>query len=64
MLVCMAHDGGLQGPVESFHESFGCGMISGCPRKLNATKLGQGVKELGFKLTSLLGGDGLWVTET
>jgi hypothetical protein len=29
MLVCMAHDGGLQGMVEAFHESVGCGMISG-----------------------------------
>jgi hypothetical protein len=43
MLVRMAHDGGLQGPVEMFHESVGCGMIRGCPRKLNATKLGQEV---------------------
>jgi hypothetical protein len=42
----MAHDVGLQGPVEAFHESVGCGIISGCPRKLNATKLGQGVEEL------------------
>jgi hypothetical protein len=42
----MAHDGGLQGPVEAFHESVGCWMISSCPRKVNATELDQGVEEL------------------
>jgi hypothetical protein len=64
LLVCMAHDGGLQGPVEAFHESVGCEIISGCPRKLNATKLGQVVEELWLKLTSLVDGDGLQATET
>jgi hypothetical protein len=42
----MAHDGGLQGPVEAFQESIGCGMMSCCLRKVNATELGQGVEEL------------------
>jgi hypothetical protein len=63
MLVRMAHDGGLQGPVEAFHESVGCGLIRGCSNKLNAAEFGQGVEELGLKLTSLVGDDGLWATE-
>jgi hypothetical protein len=41
MLVCMA-----QGSVEAFHVSVGCGVMSGCPRKVNATEFGQGVEEL------------------
>jgi hypothetical protein len=59
----MAHDGGFHGSVEAFHESVGCGMISGCPRKVNATELGQGVEELWLKLTTLISGDVLRATE-
>jgi hypothetical protein len=50
--------------VEVFDESVGDGMISGCPRKVNAAKLGQGVEKLGPKLTSLVSGDCLQATET
>jgi hypothetical protein len=63
MLVGMAHDGGLQGTVEAFHESVGCGMIRGCSSNVNATEFGQGVEELRLKLTSLIGGNGLRATE-
>jgi hypothetical protein len=62
MLVGMTNIGGLQGPVEAFHESVGCGMIRGCSGNVNATEFGQGVEELRLKLTSLVGGDGLWAT--
>jgi hypothetical protein len=48
MLVCMVHDGGLQSPVEAFHESVGCGVMSGCLGKVNATEHGHGV-ENGFR---------------
>jgi hypothetical protein len=53
----------LQGPTKAFHESVRCWMISGCPKKVNATELGQGVEELRLKLTTLVGGDGLQATE-
>jgi hypothetical protein len=46
MFARMAHDGGLQCPVEAFHESVGCGMMSGCPGNVNATGLDQVVEEL------------------
>jgi hypothetical protein len=46
MLVCIAYDDGLLGPMKAFHESVGCGVMSGCPKKVNATGLGQGVEEL------------------
>jgi hypothetical protein len=46
LLVCMTHDGCLQRPVEAFHESVGCGMVGGCPEKLNSAQSGQGVEEL------------------
>jgi hypothetical protein len=28
LLVCVAHDGCFQGPVEAFHEFVGCGMVA------------------------------------
>jgi hypothetical protein len=39
----VTHDGCLQRPVEAFHESVGCGMVGGCPGKLNSAQSGQGV---------------------
>jgi hypothetical protein len=45
MLICVAHDGGIQFPMKAFNESVGC-EISGCPRKVNATEPSQGVEEL------------------
>jgi hypothetical protein len=33
LLVCVAHDGCLQRPVEAFHEIVRCWMVSGCPGK-------------------------------
>jgi hypothetical protein len=32
--------------MEVFDESVGCGMVGGCPGKLNSTQFGQGVDEL------------------
>jgi hypothetical protein len=58
----VAHDGCLQHPVEAFHETVGCWNVGGCLGKLNSTHFGQGVEELRFELTSLVGGDGLRVT--
>jgi hypothetical protein len=52
LLVHMAYDGCLQRLVEAFHESFSCGVVSNCPRELDATQLGQGEEELTFKLMS------------
>jgi hypothetical protein len=63
VLVRVAYDGCLQYPVEPFHESISCGLVGSCPRELNATQLGQGVEELGFKLMSLVGADGLQTTK-
>jgi hypothetical protein len=59
----MAHDGCLQSPVEAFHKSVGRGVVGGHPEELNATQTGQGLEKLRFKLTSLVGGDGLQATE-
>jgi hypothetical protein len=49
--------------VEAFHESVDCGMVDGCPGKLNSTQFGQGVEDLWLKRTSLVDGDGLRATE-
>jgi hypothetical protein len=63
VLVGVAQDGCFEGPVEPFHEPVSRRVVGGCPRELNATKLGQGVEELRLKLTSLVGGEGLRATE-
>jgi hypothetical protein len=39
VLVCIAQDGGIQDPMEAFHESIGCGVMSGCPGKVNAPEV-------------------------
>jgi hypothetical protein len=62
LLLCMAHDGDLQGPVEAFHESISCRMVSGCPGKVNAREFVQGIEGLWLKVTTLVGGDGLQAT--
>jgi hypothetical protein len=61
--VRVAHDGCLQCPVEAFNESVSRGVVGGHPRDLNTTQLGQGLEELRFKLTFLVGGDDLRSTE-
>jgi hypothetical protein len=63
LLVHMTHDGCLQYLVEAFHESISRGVVGGCLRELNTTQPGQELEKLRFKLTSLVGGDGLRATE-
>jgi hypothetical protein len=63
LFVCVAHDGYFQCPVEAFHEPIIHGEVDGRLRQLNATHPVQGLEKLGFKETSLVGGDGLGTTE-
>jgi hypothetical protein len=63
LLVRVAHDGCLQCPVKAFHEPVSRGVVGGRPRELNATHPGHRLEKLGFKLTSLVGGDGVRATE-
>jgi hypothetical protein len=63
LLVCVAHDGYRQCLVEAFYEAVSRGVVGSYPRELNATQPGWGLEELRFKLTFLVGDDGLCATE-
>jgi hypothetical protein len=51
-------------PVEALHYPVNRGVVGGRQRELNAAHPCQGLENLGFELTSLVGGDGLGATDS
>jgi hypothetical protein len=49
--------------MEAPHESISRGVVDSRLQELNATQPGHGLEKLRFKLTALVGGDGLRTTE-
>jgi len=64
MLIRVAHDGGLLGAMQAFHEAVSCGVVGGSPAEVDAAHLSQALEEVRLKLSSLVRGDGLWTAKT
>ena len=63
LLVRMAHDGGLQCSVQTFHEAVSCGVVGGHPAEVDTTHLRQAVEEMLLEVASLFGRDCLWTSK-
>jgi len=60
----VAHDGGLHGAMQAFHETIGCGVVGDHPAEVDAAHFRQAMEEVRLELSSLVGGDGLWTAKT
>ena len=60
----MAHDGGLHGAMQAFHEAVACGVVGGRPADVDAAHLHQALEEVQLELSSLVRGDVLWTAKT